>query len=74
MMRLPGHSRGTWRRSGTFICRRYPREPDFENLADYVDDEANLVSNPLFSKQAFSRYVHKRVVLVIIRQQFRHAS
>ena len=73
-MCLPGHSRGTWSRSAMYIRRSHPRESEFADLIHFVDNEATLVNNPLFLKEAFSGYVDKRVVLVIKRQQFRHTS
>ena len=36
--------------------RRRHWEPDFAYLIHFVDDEATLANDPLFSKEAFSRY------------------
>ena len=36
------------------------REPDFADLIHFVDDEATLVNNPLFSKDALSEYVDQK--------------
>ena len=46
------------------IRRRYSREPDFANLIHFVEDEATLMKDPLFSKEALSEYIDKREVSV----------
>ena len=46
-----------------------------ENLADlihFVEDKANLVNDPLFSKEALSGYVDKRDVPVKRLSNLRH--
>ena len=50
------------------IRRRYSREPDFADLIHFVEDEATLVNDPLFSKEALSGYVDKREVPVKRKQ------
>ena len=62
LSKLPGHTRERWNRSVMSIRRRYSREPDFADLIHFVEDEATLVNDPLFSKEALSGYVDKREV------------
>ena len=42
------------------IRRRHLREPDFADLIHFVDDEATLANDPLFSKDALSGYVDRK--------------
>ena len=42
------------------VRRRHLGKLDFADLAHFVDDEATLANNPLFSKEAFNRYVDKK--------------
>ena len=50
------------------IRRRYSGEPDFGDLIHFVEDEATLVNDPLYSKEASSGYVDKREVPVKRKQ------
>ena len=68
LSKLPGHTRERWNRSVMSIRRRYSREPDFADLIHFVEDEATLVNDPLFSKEALSGYVDKREVPVKRKQ------
>ena len=68
LSKLPGHTRERWNRSVMFVWRRYSREPDFSDLIHFVEDEATLVNDPLFSKEALSGYVDKREVPVKRKQ------
>ena len=68
LSKLPGHIRERWNRSVMSIRRRYSREPDFADLIHFVEDEATLVNDPLFSKEALSGYVDKREVPVKRKQ------
>ena len=68
LSKLPGHTRERWNRSVMSIRRRYSREPDFADLIHFVEDEATLVNDPLFSKEALSGYVDKREVPVKKKQ------
>ena len=68
LSKLPGHTRERWNRSVMSIRRRYSREPDFADLIHFVGDEATLVNDPLFSKEALSGYVDKREVPVKRKQ------
>ena len=47
------------------IQRRYSKEPDFSDLIHFVEDEATLVNDPLFLKEALSGCVDKRKQLKI---------
>ena len=57
LSKLPGNSREKWNRTVLNIRRRHLREPDFADLIHFVDDEATLANDPLFSKDALSGYV-----------------
>ena len=39
---------------------RFEREPDFADLIHFIDDEATLANDPLFSKDALSGYVDRK--------------
>ena len=60
LSKLPGNSREKWNRTVLSIRRRYLREPGFADLIHFVDDEATLANNPLFSNDAFSGYVYRK--------------
>ena len=49
-----------WNRNVMNIRRRHLRQPDFADLIHFVNDEATLANDPLFSKEAFSGYVDKK--------------
>ena len=54
--KFPGNLRVKWNRTDLNIRRRHSREPDLADLIHFVD-EATLVNDPLFSKDALSGYV-----------------
>ena len=60
LSKLPGNSREKWNRTVLSIRKRYLREPGFADLIHFVDDEATLANNPLFSNDAFSGYVYRK--------------
>ena len=60
LSKLPRNTREKWNRNVMNIRRRHLRELDFEDLIHFVDDEATLANDPLFSKEAFSKYVDKK--------------
>ena len=60
LSKLPGNSREKWNRTVLNIRRRHLREPDFADLIHFVDDEATLANDPLFSKDALSGYVDRK--------------
>ena len=60
LSKLPGNSREKWNRTVLKIRRRHLREPDFADLIHFVDDEATLANDPLFSKDALSGYVDRK--------------
>ena len=68
LSKLLGHTRERWNRSVMFIQRRYSREPDFADLIHFIEDEATLVYDSLFSKEALSGYVDKIEVPVKRKQ------
>ena len=60
LSKLPGNSGEKWNRTILNIRRRQLREPDFVDLIHFVDDEATLANDPLFSKDALSGYVDRK--------------
>ena len=60
LSKLPGNSREKWNRTVLNIKRRHLREPDFADLIHFVDDEATLANDPLFSKDVLSGYVDQK--------------
>ena len=60
LSKLLGNSREKWNRTVLNIRRRHLREPDFADLIHFVDDEATLANDPLFSKDALSGYVDRK--------------
>ena len=63
LSKLPRNSRDIWNRTVLNIRRRHLREPDFADLIHFVDDEATLANDPLFSKDALSGYVDQKEAL-----------
>ena len=57
LSKLPGNSREKWNRTVLNIRMRHLREPDFADLIHFVDGEATLANDPLFSKDVLSGYV-----------------
>ena len=60
LSKFPGNLREKWNRTVLNIRRRHLREPDFADLIHFVDDEATLANDPLFSKDALSGYVDRK--------------
>ena len=60
LSKLPGNSREKWNITVLNIRRRHLREPGFADLMHFVDDEATLANDPLFSKDALSGYVDRK--------------
>ena len=58
-IKLPGNTREKWNRNAMNI-RRHLRELDFADKIHFVDVEATLANDPLFSKEAVSGYVDKK--------------
>ena len=48
-----------WNREVLKIKRQQHRETNLEDFTKYVEDEAILMSDPLFSRQALSEYLSK---------------
>ena len=57
--KLPSGIMERWNREVLKIRRQQHREPDLEDFAKSVADEAILMSDPLFSQQALSEYLPK---------------
>ena len=50
----------TWNKTAVNIRRRHLRKPDFADIIHFVDDEATLANDPLFSKEALSGFLDKK--------------
>ena len=61
LSKLLGNLREKWNRTVLNIRKRHLREPDFADLIHFVDDEATLANNRLFSKDVLSGYVEQAV-------------
>ena len=59
LSKLPGNTGEKWNRNVMNI-RRHLRETDFADIIHFVDDEATLANDPIFSKEALSGYVDKK--------------
>ena len=59
LSKLPRNTREKWNSNVMNIRRRHLREPEFTDIIHFVHDEAALANDPLFSKEALSRYVDK---------------
>ena len=57
--KLPSGIMERWNREVLKIRRQQHREPNLEDFTKYVEDEAILTSNSLFSRQVLSTYLSK---------------
>ena len=57
--KLPSGIMERWNREVLKIRRQQHQEPNLEDFTKYVEDEAILMSDPLFSQQALSEYLPK---------------
>ena len=57
--KLPSGIMERWNRKVLKIRRQQHREPNLEDFTKYVEDEAILMSDPLFSRQVLSKYLSK---------------
>ena len=64
LSKLPGELGDRWNREVYSIRAKDSREPELKDLINYVDKEAALVSDPLFSEKAAEQYLDKRDVKV----------
>ena len=55
-----GAIKATWNKNAMNIRRRHLRKPDFADIIHFVDDEATLANDPLFSKEALSGFLDKK--------------
>ena len=60
LAKLPLHLQDRWNQNTLLLRRRDSREPTFIDLANFVEDEITLVSDPLYSREAVSQYLEKR--------------
>ena len=57
--KLPSGIMERWNREVLKIRRQQDREPNLKDFPKYVEDEAIIISDPLFSRQALSEYLSK---------------
>ena len=57
--KLPSGIMERWNREVLMIRRQQHRETNLENFTKYVEDEAVLISDLLFSRQALPEYFSK---------------
>ena len=57
--KLPSGIMERWNREVLKIRRQQHQEPNLEDFTKYVEDEAILMSDSLFSRQALSEYLSK---------------
>ena len=57
--KLSVHLQDKWNRDTLKMRRMYSREPQLFDLTNFVEDEMNLVSDPLYSRNAVSHYIEK---------------
>jgi len=50
--KLPGNCRDRWNRKVLFLRKEKLREPHLDDLITFVNEEHNLASDPLFSREA----------------------
>ena len=58
--KLPSGTMERWNREVLKIRRQQHQEPNLEDFTKYVEDEAILMSDPLFLRQALSEYLSKQ--------------
>ena len=58
--KLPSGIMGRWNREVLKIRRQQHQEPNLEDFSEYVEDEAMLISDPLFSQQVLSEYLSSK--------------
>ena len=60
LYKLPVHLQDRWNRNTLKMRRMHSREPRLFDLANFVEDEMTLVSDPLYSRDAVSQYTEKK--------------
>ena len=56
LSRVPGLLQDRWNRNVHKIRKNQTREPGLVDLTNFVEDEINVVSDPLFSREAVRQY------------------
>ena len=54
--KLPGGLIDRWNRNVQAVRKRYLREPDIQDLINFVEEETVLMNDPLFSREALHEY------------------
>ena len=54
--KLPGGLIDRWNRNVQAVRKRYLREPDIQDLINFVEEETVLMNDPLFSRDALHEY------------------
>ena len=56
LTKVPGFLQDRWNRHVHKIRKNHTREPGLLDLTDFIEDEINLVNDPLFSREAVGQY------------------
>ena len=56
LSKVPGFLQDRWNRHVHKIRKNHTREPGLLVLTDFIEDEINLVNDPLFSREAVGQY------------------
>ena len=54
IMKLPVHSRDKWNKNALIIRRHKHREPQLDDVLEFVDEECTLANDPLYSREALN--------------------
>ena len=65
---LPVHLQDRWNKNTLKMRRMHSREPQLFHLANFVEEEMTLVSDPLYSRDAVSQYVEKNQKFIISKR------
>ena len=68
LAKVPVHLQNRWNRSVQKIRKTQMREPGFIDLTSFIENNMNLVNDPLFSKETVGQYNEKPIKP--IRQKF----
>ena len=56
-VKLPGYVQDRWNKKVYSLRRNFMREPNINDLINFVDEETVLVNDALFSRGAVSQYL-----------------
>ena len=68
LYKLPVHLQGRWNRNTLKMRRMHSREPQLFDLANFVEFEMTLVSDPLYSRDSVSQYIEKNKKFIKLKR------